>query len=104
MFDESPESETLFPELQHDESVILDGLVTKGNEKENSIGFEYNNHVITCYPRQGSMVRFKPHLFLRCRIYGVIDRSDGHGGITAGRPKITFDDLTILSADEPELF
>jgi hypothetical protein len=98
------DSEVLFPDLKHGQQVTLDGLVTKGNEKENSIGFEYQNHVLTCYPRTGSIVRFKPHLFLHCRIYGEINREDDHGGFDAPRPKITFDNLTILNSEQPELF
>lgn len=104
VLEEQIDSDVLFPELQHGQQVALDGLVTKGNEKENSIGFEYQNHVLMCYPRQGSIVRFKPQLFVHCRIFGDIDRSNDHGQTDALRPKIIFDNLTILNAEQPELF
>jgi hypothetical protein len=103
VLEDETDSDVLFPELKHGERVTLDGLVTKGNEKENSIGFEYQEHVLTCYPRDGSIVRFKPHLFLHCRIHGEIDRSTEHGDVNANRPKIIFDTLRILNPDQPEL-
>lgn len=93
--------EVLFPHLTHGLSVDLDGLVTRGNEVANSIGFRYNEHILTCYPRLGSVVRFKKHLFLPCRISGTISRSDGKGGTNDPRPKIVFDSLDILS-EEPQ--
>jgi len=73
------------------------GIVTRGNERTNSIGFLYNEHVLTCYPRHGSIVRFKPHMFLRCRIVGEITRlNDETGESDEPRPKIIFDDLILL--------
>ncbi|MEY2480638.1 MAG: hypothetical protein QOI04_1565 [Verrucomicrobiota bacterium] len=89
-------TEILFPELKHGQSVGLDGIVTRENGTANSLGFRYQDHILTCYPRTGSVVRYKEHLFLRCRIIGQIDRSDEHGGTSDPRPKIIFDDLKII--------
>jgi hypothetical protein len=96
---EEEPTQTLFPELAHGQPVTLDGIVTRGNETANSIGFRYSEHILTCYPRIGSVVRFKPHLFLRCIIVGQVSRADGHGGTSDPRPKIIFDDLSTI---EPE--
>lgn len=101
---EEDEAEVLFPELVLGQRVQLDGLVTRGNETANSIGFKYNEHILTCYPRTGSIVRFKRHLFLRCRITGEISRADEHGGTSDPRPKIIFDGLQITEPDEQPLF
>jgi len=95
--DEDETGEILFPELAHGQNVQLVGIVTRGNERTNSIGFLYNEHVLTCYPRHGSIVRFKPHMFLRCRIVGEITRlNDETGESDEPRPKIIFDDLILL--------
>jgi hypothetical protein len=96
------DDEVLFPELLHGQNVELDGVVTRGNEVANSIGFRYNEHILTCYPQSGSVVRFKKHLFLPCRIIGVISRADGRGGTNDPRPKIRFEGLTILSETPAE--
>lgn len=96
-YQESDETtEVLFPELKHSQFVALEGIVTRENGTANSLGFRYQDHILTCYPRTGSVVRFKAHLFLRCRIIGQIDRTDDHGGTSDPRPKIIFDDLQII--------
>lgn len=99
--DEEETGEVLFPELAHGQNIQLDGVVTRGNERTNSIGFLYHEHVLTCYPRHGSIVRFKPHLFLRCRIVGQITRqNDETGEFDEPRPKIIVDDLILLEDDD----
>jgi len=99
-FEETDASEVLFPELAHGMIVNLGGLVTRGNEMSNTIGFQYNGHILTCTPRIGNIVRFKKHLFLACEIHGEITRADNGGNPTETRPKIIFEDLTITSDTE----
>lgn len=70
----SNEEEFLFPELTHGLDVELEGRLTRGNENTNSIGFEYNGHVLNCVPEVGSITQFKPALFLRCRVIASITR------------------------------
>ena len=84
------DDETLFPELQHGEDVVLEGEVTRGNEMSNTIGFSYQGHILTAIPETGSIVRFKDSLFLKCRIHGQITRADDKGKLNAKRPKIIF--------------
>ncbi|MDD5301635.1 MAG: hypothetical protein PHS14_00890 [Elusimicrobia bacterium] len=100
------EQDQLFPELKHGKSVELDGTVTRGNENTNSLGFLYDDHILTCYPTKGSIVRFKQALFLKCRLRGVINRSDEGGGISANKPKIYVDEITPLEKEpvHPQLF
>ncbi len=93
------EEEVLFPELQHGQRIELEGLVTRGNENANSIGFFHREHILTCYPSSGNIVRFKPALFLNCKINGTITRADKFGGTKDPRPKIIFDDLQPLETD-----
>jgi hypothetical protein len=94
--------EMLFPDLKHGQHIALEGLVTRGNENSNSIGFLYCEHILTCYPSKGSIVRFKSALFLECKITGTITRCDKFGNMSDPRPKIIFDDLVPLEV-EPDM-
>ena len=94
--------EILFPELKHGMEVMLEGLVTRGNENTNSIGFQYQGHILTCYPKEGSIVRFKPGLFVKCEIIGVVTREDKFGEPIEFKPKIIFTDLKPLERDNPQ--
>jgi hypothetical protein len=102
--DEDDSGELLFPDLVHGERVTLKGVVTRGNEKANSIGFEFRDHILTCYPRFGSIVRFKSHLFLPCRITGEISRTENQETPEDRKPKIIFDTLELIDLDHPKLF
>ena len=76
----------VLPELIHGQQVVLDAEVTRGNEMSNTVGIQYGGHVITGIPTQGSIVRFKPSLFLNSRVYGEVLREEG-----SNRPKIIVD-------------
>lgn len=94
--------EVLFPELVHGMIFDEEGFVTRGNENANSVGFQYQGHILTCYPSDGSIVRFKSALFLRSRMRGVITREDKFGQPTEKRPKIVFDSLIPLEGVDDE--
>lgn len=91
---DNPE-DILFPELQHGHTVTLEGMVTRGNERTNSIGFLYQGHVLNCHPTNGSIVRFKPSMFLPNTIRGVISRTE-KDGVVEKKPRIIFDSLLPL--------
>jgi hypothetical protein len=57
------------------------------------MGFKYQDHIITAYPESGSIVPYKPILFLKCRLYGTVSRLDEKGRIAARRPKLHFSHL-----------
>ena len=94
------EEDILFPELVHGDDVVLEGEVTRENKTSNSMGFKYEGHILTAYPDTGSIVRYKPILFLKCRLYGVVNRIDEKGRIAARRPKLYFSHLEPLETDE----
>lgn len=94
-----PVDSVLFPELEHGKEVTLDGIVTRGNENANSIGFQYNGHILTCFPSDGSIVRFKPALFLFSRINGTVTRSDKFGNPIELRPKIIVSSVTPIEQE-----
>jgi hypothetical protein len=98
-----PDSEKLvFPELEHGKEVKLTGLVTRGNENTNTIGFRYRDHILTCYPQDGSIVRFKSGLFIQCEIVGVVTRKNELGEIVELKPKIIVSNLIPPKPDNPE--
>ena len=93
IFAPQDEDDVLFPELVHGMVVLLEGEVTRGNETSNSIGFRYNEHILTAYPKTGSIVSYKHALFLEASIQGTISRVDESGQTHAKRPKIIFTDI-----------
>ena len=97
------DDDILFPELEHGMKVVLEGEVTRGNETSNSIGFKYNEHILTSYPKTGSVVRYKPTLFLHAQITGTISRSEDNGGTNSKRPKIIFTNIVPIQADNKNL-
>jgi len=104
--EESDLTEAILPELVHGHSVELEGEITRGNEKTNSIGFEYQGHILTCHPEKGSIVAFKQALFRKCRISGVINRIAESGLPNSKKPRIVFTAIIPIDKDEnvPELF
>lgn len=96
---EEDEDEVLFPELIHGLSVELEGELTRGNETSNTMGFKFQDHILTCEPEVGSIVRFKKALFLWCRMYGRVSRADKGGGYSALRPRIIFSHVEPLEKD-----
>lgn len=99
------EEEFLFPELEHGQLVELEGRLTRGNENTNSIGFEYSGHVLNCVPEVGSIVQFKPALFLRCRIVATVTRLLKQHTEAERRPTLILRYVIPLEGDEqPGLF
>lgn len=100
-----PEEDTdiLFPELEHGQVVSLEGVVTRGNENTNSIGLRYQDHILNCIPREGSIVRFKGALFLKCRITGSISRADESGMVNQKKPRVIIDTVEPLEPEPPGL-
>ncbi|MFA9275502.1 MAG: hypothetical protein ACEQSE_11585 [Candidatus Aquirickettsiella gammari] len=92
--------EVLFPELEHGQTVILEGELTRGNEMSNTVGISYQGHILTGSPEVGSIVRFKPSLFLHCKVYGRISREDEKGRLDARRPRIIFTRIESLESDD----
>ena len=97
---ENNEDEILFPELIHDLYVELDGHVSRGNENTNTIGFEYQGHILTCIPRMGNVKEYKDRMFTNCIIKGYVDRLSEDGNINEKRPKISFLDLVEKNQED----
>jgi hypothetical protein len=94
------EDDTLIlPELIHGKYIDLEGEITRGNENSNTLGLRYKDHILTCTPVKGSIVKYKQALFVRGRIKGTIDRNDRFGNPIENKPKILFDDLEAIDDD-----
>ncbi|WOD09864.1 hypothetical protein RPW65_12425 [Pseudomonas sp. NyZ704] len=100
--DEEADEDILFPELIHGDFVVLEGEVTRENKTSNSMGFKYLDHILTAYPDSGSIVRYKPILFLKCMLYGTVSRLDEKGRIGARRPKLYFSALEPLEVERKD--
>lgn len=103
---ESEPDTTLFPELQEGDFVSLEGIITKVNEKANTIGFEYKEHVLLCKPEKGHLSAFKgkivsreQRIFPRLKIIGVISRLDKKGKVKE-KPEIIFSDFIPIESGE----
>jgi hypothetical protein len=97
------EPDVLFPNLEHGQHVTLEGVLTRGNENTNSLGLRYQDHILNCVPREGSIVRFKNGLFLKCRVSGSVSRADDSGMISQKKPKLVVDTIEPLEPEQPEL-
>jgi len=93
----------LFPDLEHGQVVSLEGVITRGNENTNSIGLRYQDHILNCIPREGSIVRFKDALFLKCRITGSVNRADESGMANQKKPRVIIDAIEALEVAPSEL-
>nr|WP_299173324.1 hypothetical protein [uncultured Allomuricauda sp.] len=103
-YEEIAEEDILFPELKHGRYIELDGHLTRGNEKTNTLGFEYENHILTCVPFEGSIRTEKQTLFTNCTIKGYIDRVAKDGTFKAKRPMIRYLEIVDNNDEQPNLF
>jgi hypothetical protein len=93
------DEEYLFPELEHGAEVVLEGRLTRGNASTNSIGLEYRGHILNCIPNDGSIVKYKKALFLRCRVVGRISRAGKANFVAERRPTIIVSRIVTLEHD-----
>jgi len=105
--------EVLFPELEHGMVVELEGEITRVTESENTLGFRYQDHVLSCKPEHGEKIAsFKHkiisqqdnHIFPKVKIIGVVDRKDKNDEFKAHRPSIVFSDIQRIETVEGTLF
>ncbi|HEY9274434.1 hypothetical protein [Achromobacter sp.] len=96
---EGQDGEVLFPDLRHGDNVALEGRLIRGSEKTNTVGLEYQGHVINCIPSSGSVRKYKMALFLRCRVEGMVVRHWKNKLITDRRPRIVVDRVVPLQSD-----
>jgi hypothetical protein len=97
--DDEFEDDFLFPELLHGNQATLEGRLIRGNEASNSVGLEYQGHVINCVPARGSIRQYKPALFLRCRVTGRVNRQTKSRFVADRRPTLIVERLVPLEKD-----
>lgn len=96
--------EIIFPELIHGEEVQLEGKLIRGNEKTNSLGFEYKGVILNCHPARGSIRQYKSSLFLKCKIYCYVSRLMKNHLILDKKPTLFLEDVEPLENDQFDLF
>jgi hypothetical protein len=97
--DEEIEGEQLFPELVHGRTATLEGRLIRGSEASNTVGLEYQGHVINCTPARGNIRQYKPALFLRCRVTGEINRLTKSRFVIDRRPTLIVQKVVPLERD-----
>lgn len=88
----------VLPELLNGEYRTLRGYVSRGNQITNTIGFQYNGHVVTCEPNDKLISGYLNAHYKTCEITGLIVRTS-NAEVALGkrdRPKIIFDNLTVI--------
>lgn len=101
--DDNEEDEFLFPELEHGDDVALEGLITRGNQETNSMGFQYQGHILNCNPANGSVRRFKAAMFLHCRIHATVNRHVTSLTHVDRRPTLIVNEVVPLESDTQQL-
>jgi len=96
---EDLDEEVLFPELVHGADVAIIGRMIRGNEASNSVGLEYQGHVLNCVPASGSIRQYKPALFLRCKVTGRVSRHSKNRFVADRRPSIILNTVVPLEQD-----
>lgn len=102
LFDDTAEEEyeeILFPELAHGMETRLEGRLIRGSEASNSVGLEYQGHVLNCVPAHGSVRQYKAALFLRCAVEGRITRHAKNRFVADRRPTIIMSKVAPLEND-----
>lgn len=97
--DDELDDDFLFPELIHGNQVSLDGRLIRGNETTNSVGLEYQGHIINCVPAAGSVRKYKAALFLRCRVHGRVNRLTKSRFVADRKPTLILDRVVPLEKD-----
>jgi hypothetical protein len=73
--DDSIDNMLIFPELVQDDMVTLDGELTRGNGRSNTLGFSYSGRILKCIPYGSDSVKsMRDMLFGYVRIKARVDR------------------------------
>lgn len=96
------------PEMVDGDIVTIEGLVVRANEKEQSFGLQYKNHVITCKPEEGkSLASFKAGLISSSlgklyqkdvKVTALIERVNADGKYKT-RPRLFVSEVTPMLTD-----
>ncbi len=102
------EDDILFPELEHWKYVELEGEITRWNEKTNTIGLQYQKHILTCKPMSWNIATFKEqiisredgHFFPPVVIKWIVDRTDKKWWFKEKKPMIIFSEISVIESDD----
>jgi len=73
--DQQSNIDIIFPELIQDEIVVLEGELTRGNGRTNTLGFSYCGRILKCIPGGSDSVRtMRDMLFGYVKIQARVDR------------------------------
>ncbi len=99
--DDDQNDRVIFPELVQDMKVTLEGELTRGNGRSNTLGFSYDGRILKCIPGDGGSIKsMRNMLFGQVRIEAIVDRRSTAKGSHATLKKPI---LRIVKAESLEL-
>ena len=73
--EQQADSKVIFPELAQDDRVVLEGELTRGNGRSNTLGFSYSGRILKCIPYGSDSVKdMRDMLFGYVRLEARVDR------------------------------
>ena len=99
--DDNQDERVIFPELTQDMRVTLEGELTRGNGRSNTLGFSYDGRILKCIPGDGSSIKsMRNMLFGQVRIEAIVDRRSAAKGSTAILKKPILRIISVESLEE----
>lgn len=101
--DQQLDSKLIFPELVQDDRVSLEGELTRGNGRSNTLGFSYSGRILKCIPYGSDSVKdMRDMLFGYVRIEARVDRRSTAKGSEAILKKPVLRIMSVEKIEENE--
>ena len=103
--DQQVDSKLIFPELAQDDIVTIDGELTRGNGRTNTLGFSYSGRILKCIPYGSDSVKsMRDMLFGYVRLQARVDRRSTAKGSDAvlKKPVLRIINVEKIEDDEEE--
>lgn len=100
--DDDATERLVFPELVQDMHVVLEGELTRGNGRTNTLGFSYDGRILKAIPPEGGVKSARSALFGPVRIDAYVDRRSTAKGSQAvlKKPILRIVSIETLNLDE----
>lgn len=103
--DQQVDSKLIFPELVQDDIVTIDGELTRGNGRSNTLGFSYSGRILKCIPYGSDSVKsMRDLLFGYVRLQARVDRRSTAKGSEAilKKPVLRIINVEKINEDEED--
>lgn len=103
--DQQVDSRLIFPELVQDDIITVEGELTRGNGRSNTLGFSYSGRILKCIPYGTDSVKsMRDMLFGYVRLQARVDRRSTAKGSDAvlKKPVLRIINVEKIEDDEEE--